>query len=337
MPFTLSHPAFAVPFRRLLPGKLALSGIVLGSMAPDLEYFARMEAAGTIGHRLTGFVLIDLPLCTALCCAYLFIVRPALAGFVPSIGGLRDYVYDSIRDLGSITVLDWLLFLLAAFAGFGTHLFMDAWTHSSGWFVQRIAALREPMMGDYVYQWLQYLTSLVGALGCAAWLAFDWFRWYRGYNHAQRRESRAKQAHGINYAFIVHWTAACMVGVLVLLVKLDSVWSPFLLYVWTVAPFSAAAVGIYAASILALTNQARQWSHGLSIIVLLLATMWALKLGIVSFAAIRLNLYLSPIERWVGTIWIFSAAIMLLSVHINRLVKEFVRIGLKTVNNRTLS
>ncbi|GFN31805.1 DUF4184 family protein [Paenibacillus xylaniclasticus] len=60
MPFTLFHPAFAVPFRRLLPGKLVLPGIVLGSMAPDLEYFVRMEAVGKIGHQPQASVPIYL-------------------------------------------------------------------------------------------------------------------------------------------------------------------------------------------------------------------------------------------------------------------------------------
>ncbi|MNF81685.1 hypothetical protein D3C84_639690 [compost metagenome] len=279
-----------------------------------------------------------MPLCIALCCAYLFIIRPALPGFVPSIGGLRSYVQERTRHEDRITALDWLSFLVAAVAGFGTHLFMDAWTHRSGWFVQHIEALRQPMMGDYLFQWLQYLTSLIGAGLIGVWLAYDWFRWYSGTKpFVSQRESQNVKGQGIDYSFFARWAGAGIVGLLVLLIKLDSIWSPFMLYVWTVAPFSAAAVGIYAASIVVLTNKARQWGYGLSTMVMFLATLWALKLGIISFAAIRLDLHLTPLERWIGTIWIFCAAIIMISVRTNRIVKEFVRIGLKTVNNRTLS
>jgi len=332
MPFTLSHPAFAVPLRRLLPGELALPGLVLGSMAPDLEYFARMEAVGTIGHRYAGFLLLGLPLGIALCCAYLFVIRPALPGFMPSIGRLREYVQAHARYRKPLAPLDWLFFVLAAHAGYATHIFVDAWTHRSGWFVRHIAPLRQPVMGDYWFQWLQYLTSLIGAALIGAWLLVNWLRW-RGGDEAHRQP---RSGSGLDYGYIGLWLGATAVGLLVLLVKLNGDWLSPRLAVWTVAPFSAAAVGIYAVSILVMTGRVRQWGFGLSVVVLLLAVLWAFKLGILPFAAAKLGMKLLPVERWIGTIWTFSAAILFISIHTNRIVKEFVRIGLKTVNNRTL-
>jgi hypothetical protein len=43
MPFTASHPAIILPLI-YLPGKwISLTGLVIGSMTPDFEYFERMS------------------------------------------------------------------------------------------------------------------------------------------------------------------------------------------------------------------------------------------------------------------------------------------------------
>ncbi|MBW8870010.1 MAG: DUF4184 family protein, partial [Acidobacteriales bacterium] len=67
MPFTLSHAAAAIPFRRT---GLVMSALVFGCFAPDLEYFLWLRPHGHFGHTLPGMFLFDLP--AALVSLFLF-------------------------------------------------------------------------------------------------------------------------------------------------------------------------------------------------------------------------------------------------------------------------
>jgi hypothetical protein len=58
MPFTLSHPAAAIPFLRT---RLVPSALVIGCMVPDFEYFLRFAPEGGFGHSLPGVFVFDLP------------------------------------------------------------------------------------------------------------------------------------------------------------------------------------------------------------------------------------------------------------------------------------
>ncbi len=58
MPFTLAHSAAALPFRRL---RLVPSALVIGTFAPDFEYFLRVTHSGRFGHTLVGSFVFTLP------------------------------------------------------------------------------------------------------------------------------------------------------------------------------------------------------------------------------------------------------------------------------------
>jgi hypothetical protein len=62
MPFTLAHPAAAVPLARSSTERFALSALVVGSMAPDFEYPLRWRAEGHLGHTFPGLIVFCLPL-----------------------------------------------------------------------------------------------------------------------------------------------------------------------------------------------------------------------------------------------------------------------------------
>ena len=47
MPWTFAHPAAVLPFRRIVGRQLPLLGLVVGSMAPDMGYFAGQYAVAT--------------------------------------------------------------------------------------------------------------------------------------------------------------------------------------------------------------------------------------------------------------------------------------------------
>ena len=62
MPFTPAHPAIVLPLLRRTRRWLSASGLIVGSMAPDLEYFFRLRPGGGAGHALLGVLWLDLPL-----------------------------------------------------------------------------------------------------------------------------------------------------------------------------------------------------------------------------------------------------------------------------------
>ncbi|MFY9676569.1 MAG: DUF4184 family protein [Terriglobales bacterium] len=59
MPFTPAHIAAAYPFRRT---RFVWSALIVGTMAPDFEYFLRMALEARHGHSFPGVFLLTLPL-----------------------------------------------------------------------------------------------------------------------------------------------------------------------------------------------------------------------------------------------------------------------------------
>src|SRR5687768_13819575 len=58
MPFTLSHPAVAVPFIKL---GLPLSALVAGSMAPDFPYYFHSSTRDHYAHSAIGIFMFCVP------------------------------------------------------------------------------------------------------------------------------------------------------------------------------------------------------------------------------------------------------------------------------------
>jgi hypothetical protein len=92
MPFTFSHPAIVIP---LAAKKIRLSatGLIVGSMAPDFEYFIRMKNVSRYSHTAMGLFWFDLPLALLLCFIYHLIVRNSLFDNLPAFLKERLMVY----------------------------------------------------------------------------------------------------------------------------------------------------------------------------------------------------------------------------------------------------
>lgn len=155
MPFTLSHTAVVLPlFRWRCLDPLAL---VVGSMAPDFGYFFHRFALAGSAHSLEGAFTVALP--SALLAW--FILR-ALAAFLsaplppPFREGIRSFMTARPWSASMIVLVPFSLLL-----GIATHSFLDAFTHRSGWFVQRLDFLHDPWP---VYHVLQHLGSVLGML-----------------------------------------------------------------------------------------------------------------------------------------------------------------------------
>ena len=174
MPFTLSHAAAALPFRRT---RLVMSALVFGCFGPDLEYFLWLRPHGHFGHTLPGLFLFDLPAC--LISLFLF-HRYAKA---PLVACLPARLREKIHNGGSLriqSVSQFLLVCASIMVGVLTHVLWDSFTHESYSVGQDISFLREsvklPVFGYRNWAMiLQYASSVFGIAAILVWF----IRWYR--------------------------------------------------------------------------------------------------------------------------------------------------------------
>ncbi len=164
MPFTFAHPAIVMPLSKSRFG-LSVTGLVVGSMVPDFEFILRMRTGENIGHHWTGLLLFDVPLAVLLSFVFHQYVRDGLIQHLP-------YWYR-VR-LSRFMQNDWVAYaranpaqvLLSILIGIGSHLFLDAFTHSDGGFVTLIPYLQhEVTLGQQhlpVYLILQCISSAWG-------------------------------------------------------------------------------------------------------------------------------------------------------------------------------
>ena len=57
MPFTFSHPAIILPLKKLPKKYISMTGLIVGSIAPDFEYFLRMKSK--YSHTMSGILWYD--------------------------------------------------------------------------------------------------------------------------------------------------------------------------------------------------------------------------------------------------------------------------------------
>lgn len=155
MPFTLAHPAFVLPLRRL---GLPVSAMVIGSMVPDVPLFVRWPEAYRFSHSGEGVVTVNLVVTLMLLSAWNFFVRDALVDLAP--GPVRER-FTSRHRLGT---RQWLWAPVAAALGSVTHLVWDAFTHRNRWGVTHVDLLGTHWGLLPGYEWAQYASGLAGLL-----------------------------------------------------------------------------------------------------------------------------------------------------------------------------
>ncbi len=175
MPFTLSHPAAALPFRKL---NLVWSAFIVGSMAPDFPYIVGTTQYRAVGHRFPGLLLFTLP--ASLAALWLFhnvIKRPAV-GLFPA--GVQQRLRGLTGDFRFGGASRFLAILGSIVLGIATHVVWDAFTHSYTWPWYHIRWLQGWVRVPFLrviprYYAMQYASTIVGLLVLGIW---GWV-WYR--------------------------------------------------------------------------------------------------------------------------------------------------------------
>lgn len=174
MPFTVSHAAAVLPFRKL---NLVWSAFIIGSMAPDFPYVVGNAAHRGFGHRYPGLLEFTIP--ASLIALWMFhnIIKCPVAGLLPSgmqqrlRGQMGAFPFGGFRRFTAI--------LASILLGIATHLIWDSFTHDDTWVLDHVRWLRGwvyvPFVGYMpIHSALQYGSSILGLLALAVWV---WL-WY---------------------------------------------------------------------------------------------------------------------------------------------------------------
>lgn len=244
MPFTFAHPIFAAPLKWVKPTYISLTGLVLGAMSPDFEYFIALEPHQWIGHSMKGLLLEAIPLSIILAFLFHKIIKQPLAYHLPSYYGLDQRAVNLVEEHRWLlySLRQWTVFLVSVIIGFYSHLLVDAFTHESGTFVQNLPWLQGSLIGALPnYKLLQYSSSLAGMAIEATILLF-----IMGQVKPSSRWKRSLSArHKLRY-----WGIAIIVMLVVWGLKLLLMSSNNWLGASVVAPISGLFAGIVVASFL---------------------------------------------------------------------------------------
>jgi hypothetical protein len=164
MPFTPAHPALVLPL--LKNHRLSALGLVVGSIAPDFEYFFKLKVNSYYSHTLAGLFYFDIPVTFLLSWVFIRFVRTNLFANLPVLFQ-RKFQPIMELDVRRVLVDRWFVFLVSALLGSLSHLFWDGFTHNNTFFVRHLSfydGAYIPYEGVKYPLWyaLQHISSAIG-------------------------------------------------------------------------------------------------------------------------------------------------------------------------------
>ena len=235
MPFTFSHPAILLPFFK--NKKYSITALIVGSMAPDFEFFFRMRTQSEISHTFLGLLMIDLPL--AIIVTFLFhgiIKRPFLANS-------PTFIKSRLVELNHSNWFEYfrknkLLVFLSFFLGAFSHFLLDSLSHWDGYIVQRVIFLNKVFFSFPLYEWIQYSTSVIG-LVIVVWYFFR----------------MPKQLISDTNISIIFWVMALLLAAITIYIRFTIVAGWHRIADIIIAVLTSIVIGLTFSSIFFLTNK----------------------------------------------------------------------------------
>lgn len=175
MPFTLAHTVAALPLRR---SRLVLSALVVGTMAPDLEYFVRLKPGGGWGHTIPGALLLSLPFGLVVLWLFHNFAKAPVVALLPN--GVQRRLGPCLQPFQFLGLRRFLLIVLSLLAGIATHIVWDSFTHSHNWVYHHFRFLHRELVVPWfhlmpMYAFLQMFSSVAGVLILGFWVR-SWYR-----------------------------------------------------------------------------------------------------------------------------------------------------------------
>jgi hypothetical protein len=167
MPFTISHVAAVLPFRRFLARYHLLSAAIIGSMVPDFGWLTPWRPARFETHSAPSLLTFSLPVGLATFWIFQRWMKGPLLELLPEAAHARSQRLVAPPDMRA--PLQWVLAALGVLVGATTHLVWDAFTHEGARGLRLIPALDDPMVAIGAHhlvgaRLLQDLSSVVGLL-----------------------------------------------------------------------------------------------------------------------------------------------------------------------------
>ncbi|KDR95114.1 protein of unknown function [Peptoclostridium litorale DSM 5388] len=173
MPFTFEHPAAVLPLGLRRNRYVDFSAAVVGTMAPDFEYFIHFRPFQTVGHTILGQFYFNLPLIFMAAFIFHNLIKEAVISNLPS-PYCERYAFLKYGRWKIDSLRSPIVFCYSALFGAFTHIFWDGFTHSTGFFVESIELLSnsKTMLGRSipVYKLMQHGSTLMGFFLIAAYI-----------------------------------------------------------------------------------------------------------------------------------------------------------------------
>lgn len=166
MPFTFSHPAAILPFSYLSKKYVSFTGLIVGSMIPDFEYFANFSDKSLYSHTWSGLFWFDLPLALIVCFVFHNLVRNPLIENLPAPVLLRC-THCLNFNWNAWFRRKWLIICLCILLGAASHIVWDHLTHETTDHLQQTQYIQNkniPRKDTVVYYGWWGLNSAVGAI-----------------------------------------------------------------------------------------------------------------------------------------------------------------------------
>ena len=149
-------------------------GLIVGSMAPDFEYFFKMKVNSHHSHTLAGLLYFDLPVTFFLSWLFIRFVKTNLWANMPPFLQRRLEAMNEL-DARKVLVDRWLIFTCSALLGSISHLFWDGFTHNNTFFVRNLSFYHGAFIeyGGVKYPlWyaLQHISSGIGLVTVAIYV-----------------------------------------------------------------------------------------------------------------------------------------------------------------------
>lgn len=166
MGFTFSHPALIIPFKYLPRKWYSVTGLIAGSMIPDLEYFIRLSNESFYSHTFYGLFIFDIPCGILTALIYHQLIKKTLINNLPHFLKERFSIYEEINWIYYLKE-NYIQVISSILIGSISHVFWDSFTTITGYFI-----VLNPLLSSKfeifnlqipVFIIIKYMSSLIGA------------------------------------------------------------------------------------------------------------------------------------------------------------------------------
>jgi len=167
MPFTPAHPAVVLPLIR--SKHFSATGLIIGSLSPDFEYFFKMSVDSFHSHSIAGLFYFDLPVTIVLSILFHQLVK---GNFIRNLPAFLQKRFLDTQHFNFLSYLgaNWRVFLLSSLVGAASHVIWDSFTHSNRFFTRQFSDVYESISVRFdgvnypFFYVLQNVSTAVGLL-----------------------------------------------------------------------------------------------------------------------------------------------------------------------------